>query len=372
MKKLLFVLNVDWFFVSHRLPIALAAKDAGYDVYVMCESTGIDFSKYGINKINVPFGRSNQGIFSNLTSVILIYRHIKQLKPDLIHAITIKPIFLVSSLFFFTNSFNRFVISFSGLGPVFMPGGIINFFRNSVFKLLLKILLSRKPFFCIFQNQNDIDIISRCLGKKPKHVLIPGSGVDLNRYNNIPLADDQPINILFASRLLKSKGLLVLVEACESLYGSFPDFVLTIAGSVDLGSVDSITPKELELITKKPYVRYLGHVNDMASVIKDSCIVVLPSWYAEGLPKILVEAAASSRCVVTTDHPGCRDAIIPNVTGVLVPPKSSSELCSAIEFLLKRPELIKGYGIAGRLHAEATFSISQVIHTHLRIYSEMT
>ena len=144
-----------------------------------------------------------------------------------------------------------------------------------------------------------------------------------------------------------------------------------IAGQFDTDNRECLKPHELQQWVQSGSIEYWGFSDSVAELINQSSIVVLPSYYGEGLPKILIEAAACAKPVVTTDHPGCRDAIEPGISGLLVPPRDASALAAAIKKLLDDPDLCKSMGLAGRALAERKFDINQVVQTHLDIYADM-
>ena len=367
-KKILFIVNTDWFFVSHRLPIALAAQSKGYEVHLASKVTnkGELIRSHGIYLHDLPIARSSSSPLSVINSILCIISLVFVVKPDIIHSITIKPVLLggiVARIFLKT----KFVASISGLGYVFISDGIIAKIRLKLVKLLYVIALGKSNIKVIFQNKEDMNTI-KTLTKLPqsKAVLIRGSGVDLEKYHFSELPNGKPI-VLFASRLLISKGILEFVNAAKF----FEDARFLIAGDLDPDNPDSINHETIRAWESSGSIEYCGFQCDIQKIIEKSTIVVLPSYYGEGLPKILIEAAACGRPIITTDHPGCRDALIPNHSGLLVQKKDTNSLVSAISFLINNKEKCKNMGRAARNFAEKQFSIDKVIDKHLTIYSEL-
>ncbi len=195
-------------------------------------------------------------------------------------------------------------------------------------------------------------------------ILIHGSGVDLELYRPKQEFTTPPL-ILFASRLLISKGIVEFVAAAQTIKSA--KFV--VVGMFDEDSPDCVDKHILENWIDKGFIEYWGLKNNMHEIINKSSVVVLPSYYGEGLPKILIEAAACGKPVITTDHPGCRDAVIPNETGILIPKKDKTALIDAIQLLLSSDLKCKSMGLAARELAEKKFDIKNVINSHLEIYS---
>ena len=365
--KLLFVVNVDWFFLSHRLPIALAAQSAGYEVHVATGLTNcvhlFDFHSLILHPIHLE--RGDTSLLGSLRTFFDILTVILRVCPKIIHLVTIKPV-LLGGIAARLLGLKRIVASVSGLGYIFIAKGSMASLRRLIIGSLYKLALFHDEIRVIFQNPDDR--LSLCkLSSLPfsKTVLIPGSGVSLSSYSPSDLPPGIPV-VLFAARLLSSKGIHDFVDAASQLNGA--RFV--IAGQLDKENRDCIDPAQLNQWVEKGWVEYWGYSDAMANVLSQASIVVLPS-YREGLPKVLIEAAACARPVITTDVPGCRDAIEPGVTGLLVPAQDSNALKVAIQHLLDNPELCISMGRAGRALAERKFDIKQVVKTHLDIYAEL-
>ncbi len=223
----------------------------------------------------------------------------------------------------------------------------------------------------IFQNPTDRNTLTRIIKlNSNQEVMIPGSGVDLSVYSDRAKYVKPPI-IVLAARLLHDKGVGEFVKAARLLKGKGLTARFCLIGAPDPSNPNSVTGKELLEWKEEGVVEPWGHCSDMPSVLGDAYMVVLPSYYGEGLPKILIEAAACGRAVITTDMPGCRDAIIPNETGILIPPRNVNILIESIQKLLTNESLCREMGKAGRQLAEEKFSITGVTDTHLKIYDEL-
>ena len=199
--------------------------------------------------------------------------------------------------------------------------------------------------------------------------MIPGSGVDLARFSVKPPPVSAPV-VVMVSRLLRDKGVIEFVGAASFLKMRGVQASFLLIGDPDPGNPTSIEEADLVKWRSAGIVEVLGRRDDIADVFSQSHLVVLPS-YREGLPKVLLEAAACGRAVVTTDVPGCRDAINPGITGVLVPVRNAFALADAIQDLINDPIRCKSMGAAGRVMAEKVFDVRQVVATHLHIYKEL-
>lgn len=364
-KKILFLVNTDWFFVSHRLPIALEAKLRGHEIHVGCVKSNSykKIQSKGIKVHNLKLDRSSLNPFKIINSFISIFSLILKVRPNIVHSITIKPVILGGiATRFFKNT--KFVASISGLGYIFSNRNHKSFLKIFIVKLLYKIALNHKNLKIIFQNEYDKEtILKLCKISNVSSLLIKGSGVDLKKYKFKPIPEGKPI-ILFASRLLISKGIREFVSSAK--YN--PNLNFVVAGKLDEGNPEVISKEELISWEAQGIIKYIGFQKDIINLISKSSIVVLPSFYGEGLPKILIEAAALGRPIITTDHPGCRDAILNNKSGILVPIKDVKALSESIKELICNPEKMKFMGLEARKFADENFDIKKVIKMHMKVY----
>jgi len=371
-KKLLFIVNVDWFFISHRLPIALKAIEEGYEVHLLCTIT--DKAEYlkGLGLIVHPFlfSRSGRDIFNELACVFGLYKQIKSIKPDLLHLVTIKPV-LYGGIAARMAKVPGVVSAVSGLGFLFVKraGLQAKLLRNTAL-FLYRLAMGHPNQRVIFQNQTDMNtlVVTNCV-QKDKVRIIRGSGVDLQDYHVLPEPDGTPI-VVMASRLLKDKGVYEFVEAARLVKSKGVKVLFQLIGEPDSGNPASVTTDTVRSWQDEGVVECLGFRSDIAHLFAQAHIVVLPS-YREGLPKVLMEAAACGRAVITTDMPGCRDAVEPDVSGLLVPARNAKALAQAIERLIKDDILRKQMGRAGRDLAEREFSVDKVVAAHIAIYREL-
>jgi len=366
---IVFVVNVDWFFVSHRLPIAIEALKNGYEVHLICKITSFgDFIKSkGIIIHDWNIKRSSFNIFSIFLDGLILFLLFKKIKPSLIHAITIKPIIFAGLIKNLIKN-TPIVYSISGLGYVFISQSFKAYLVKRLVKNIFKFIFKKENQHIIFQNIDDQKLLNSITKLTPKNsTIIPGSGVDLNYFkpSNNKKDNQKPYQILFAARLLKSKGILEFIEVAKQIKNV--DFL--VAGKFDKENLDCITKKDLHIPIKNKYIKFLGFKESMLEIIQGSSIVVLPSYYGEGVPKILIEAAACGKPIITTDHPGCRDAVINGLTGFLVEPRDVESLKNAIEYLISKPELMYSMGLESRNLAIEKFNINNVIVTHLKIYN---
>ncbi len=370
-QKILYVVNTAEFFLSHRFPIALAAKSAGYEVHIATSAGhGVKSIKsYGFKHHAVDFARSGQNPIIELKALIQLVHLFYKIKPDIVHLVTIKPV-IYGGIVAQICGVKSVVAAVSGLGTVFVSESFWAKFRAWFVTKLYKTAFLHKRLIVIFQNPDDSqDLITNGCVKPEQTRLIRGSGVSLADYPFVPEPEGKTV-VVMAARLLKDKGINEFVQAAHILRQRGVDVEMRLIGSKDLGNPTTVTEFELEYWKTQGVIKLLGFRGDIASQYAAANIVCLPS-YREGLPKSLVEAAACGRAVVTTDVPGCRDAILPNITGLLVPVKNALALADAIQKLTQNSDLRNKMGKAGRKLAEEAFAIEKIVTKHLEIYEAL-
>lgn len=368
-KRLFFVTNVDWFFISHRLSLAIHAVKLGYDVYLLTLDTGRkkELLEQGIHFINIPFKRSGSNPFHELKCILLLYWYYIKYKPDIIHHITLKAALLGSVAAKLASNYHV-VNAISGLGYNFTNGR--NGWLQKTIKLFIHLAFRSKHFSFILQNPDDAAMIESLNLVPNSHIfLIKGSGVDLSIYSYSKALSGCPLKVLFPARILLDKGVMEFIGAAKILEKDFYGKVkFILAGDCDKENLAVLGEDRLKELLVLNYIEWIGYQNNMFSVYESSDIVVLPS-YREGLPKSLIEACAIGRPIVTTDVPGCRECVKVGYNGYLVPVKDINLLAMSIRELLIDEEKRNEYGLNSRLLAEAEFSIDKVIQQTFQIYS---
>lgn len=371
MPKILYVVNVDTFFISHRLPIAVEARAKGYEVHVACRVTsGKDtLIKDQINVHHLDIDRKSTFLLKELMTFLGILKIICTIKPDVVHLVTIKPC-IYGGIACRLLRHNRTVFSISGLGYIFTnKRKYANFLRLFAINMY-KLAIDKRKNTVIFQNLDDYNLFRNYgIVKKKNIIIIKGSGVDLKEF--YPSGDSQPIPIvMLISRMLIDKGIIEFVEASKILQSNGTKVRMVLVGGCDEGNPNAIEQSQLNEWNQLRQIEYWGYKKDVSKIISLASLVVLPS-YREGFPKSLIEAAAAGKPIVTTDVPGCRDAIVDGVTGILVPAGDSVSLASAIAYLCKNERVRESMGKQARLFALENFNIQDVVSRHMEIYSSL-
>lgn len=369
--KLLFVVNDFGFFLSHRLAVAQGARDAGFDVYVAAPGEPPPMlGELGLKAVRVPMSRRGANPFAEARSLWALYRLFRRLRPDLVHLVTIKPV-LYGGMMARLARVPAVVSAISGLGSVFVSDGQRAGMMRRAVQAMYRLALGHPNQVVILQNSDDqAALISSGGLRDEKAVMIRGSGVDLAE---IPCREEAPgaPTVAFAARLLKQKGVEEFVAAARLLRERGVSARFWLIGDPDPGNPYSITAEQVEAWAAEGVVEVLGRRSDVPELYAQAHVVTLPSYYGEGLPKTLIEAAACGRPIVTTDHPGCRDALVDGETGVLVPVRDAQALADALQALLEDPERRQAMGRAGRALAEREFAIEKVVDAHLEIYRRL-
>lgn len=371
MKRILYVVNHAGFFVSHRLRVALAAKAAGYDVHV---AAGADGKEAEIVAAGLQFHpwhvkRASEAPLDEARALASLDAVVRALRPDLMHLVTMKGM-LYGGAVARARRVPATLFAISGLGYVFLrEGPRAALFRRALL-LSFRMVMRRRAAHSIFQNHDDRGVFDAagCIYDANAYTMIRGSGVDTDQFYETPLPEDVPMVVLPA-RMLRDKGVVEFVAAARLLKARGLKARFVLAGGTDVNPA-SIPAETLRQWQEEGVVEWWGHQSDMAAVLRSAYLVCLPS-YREGLPKALLEAAASGRPMVSTDVPGCREVVQHGKTGFLVPLKSTDELADAMQTLIADRELAAQMGMEARASAVRDFALPAVIDKHLDVYQRL-
>ena len=371
MNKLFIIVNVDWFFLSHRLPVAMAAQKAGWDVTVVTADTGKlkDISAKGLKVIDLPMSRSGMNIlqeFGTLRFLLMLY---KREKPDVVHHVGMKTI-LWGTLAAKFAKVKGVVNAVSGLGGFFAEDN-----KSMLAKVMPKVLRYSHHghnLLVIFQNHEDEAMyVKKDIISKGQARYIKGSGVDLNEFCYTPEPASEKVNVILTARMIVEKGVFLLTEAAERLRRECEDKTeFWLVGGLD-DHPGAITKEQLDAACDDNYIKWLGYRTDVKELLQQSHIVAFPSYYMEGLPKSLIEATAIGRPIITTKSIGCKDTVDDGVNGFLIAPKEVEPLVEKLRILIDDAVLRQKMGKASREKAEREFSLDVVIEKHLSIYQEL-
>jgi len=375
-KKLLFLVTEDWYFISHRLPLSVAAINRGFDVSLVTQvgKHGNAITAAGIRLFPVPFPRSFKRPWRDVLTLAGIYRACRRIRPDVVHHVSLKPVVygsLLRRLGAYGGGKPAVINAFTGLGYVFTSQRLSARVIRTLLVPLLRALLMRDDTRLVFQNADDRDtLIGLGIARRDQCTVIPGSGVDTSLYAPVPEPAGTPM-VLLASRMLYDKGVEDFVRAAERVKQQGIEARFVLVGDTDAENPAGIPADTLQRWDDEAAVEWWGRREDMPTVYAGANIVVLPS-HREGFPKTLIEAAACGRAVITTDVPGCRDAIEPGKSGLLVPASDPQALAAAMIRLIKDSDLRLRMGEAGRELVVDRYSTAIINARFLELYRELT
>ena len=371
--RLIILVNQDWFFLSHFADRALAAQRDGYRVTVICPDSGRadEIVALGFHHMPLSLRRHGANPLGELRPLLQLRRAYRELRPDLAWHIGLKAIVLGTLASIWAGRSGGIVNAPVGMGFVFASNGWTARLLRPVVRAALRLLLNPPNSRVVFENGDDMrELIDQLAVHASEAVLIRGAGVDLTRYAATPEPGGVPV-VLFASRLIWEKGVGVFAEASGLLAARGVRAHFVIAGGVDRGSSSAVPESQLRRWAAEGVAEWLGPRSDMPELLAGCTVFCLPTWYREGLPKVLLEAMACQRAVVTTDAVGCREAVAHLDNGLLIPPKDPLALADAIERLLGDAVLRCRLAARGRQRAEREFGSEAVCRQTMEIFSAL-
>lgn len=370
--KILFLVTEDWYFCSHRLPIARAARDAGMEVVVATRVSdrAEAIRAEGFRLLPIGLRRRSFNPFREVAALAELVRLYRRERPDLVHHVAMKPVLYGSFAAWLCGGLTA-VNALAGLGFVFASSNLRARALRPFVRFALRFLLNRVNGKVVLQNPDDRRALQETAGIKPERMMvIPGSGVDTTHFQPLPEPPGASIGVAMVARMLAVKGVYDLIAAARLLARRDKRVRVFLYGMPDPDNPTSIPRAQLEAWTAEGIVEWRGFEVDVRRIWREAHIAVLPS-YGEGVPKSLLEAAACGRPVVTTDAPGCREVVRPDETGLLVPPGEVEALAGALARLAGDEALRRAMGEKGRRFIEATFSERLVVTQTMALYREL-
>ena len=372
-KKIIYVVNDIDFFISHRLHLAIAAKKIFNEVYV-CSSFNLRKIRYlerkGIKFLKLDIDRSNTTLFKEIRILLSLYSIVKRIKPDVLQLITIKPLVYGSIVSLITKP-KLTVYNFSGLGHIhhskdkyLLKRIIIFILRNTIKKTKSVIFLQNKSDFQYLKIQKVIT--------NQKVIFTKGSGVNLNKFKPSKKINKEKI-VLLASRMSKDKGVMEFISVSQKIFHIDKKIKFILAGSYDPDGPLPISLKLLKSLNNNiehPNIKWIGNVKNILNLIQKSKIVMLPSYH-EGVPKILLEAAACGKPIIASNISGCREVVENNKNGYLINKAKINEMSKALLKILNNQDLANKMKKFSRKKALKEFSIQKVIDLHINQYKKI-
>jgi glycosyltransferase involved in cell wall biosynthesis len=370
--KVLFLFTEDWYFWSHALQLARKLRDSGVEVVVMTRLGDFQqaIEQEGFRLIPWCVVRRNMNPFREVTPLFEVCRAYRRERPDLVHHVALKPI-IHGGIAAQVSGVIRSVNGVVGLGHVFVNNTLKMKVVRRMVVVLLRFALMPSLALAVFQNEDNRRVLLR-LGVMPAEQtsLIRGAGVDDGAFLPTPEPQGPPV-IMMVSRMLREKGVEDFVRAAHKLRGEAVSARFVLVGKPDPGNPGSIHESQLNTWCTSGVVEWWGNRDDMPNVIGQSNIVCFPSFYSEGVPRVLLEAASCGRAIVTTDTPGCRDVVRHGENGILVPPHDPMALAKALKELIQDPQRRAKMAWTGRQIVVNEFSQGIVIEQMMEVYRSL-
>lgn len=372
--KIVFVVNEERYFVSHRLSLALKAIERGWDVLLVAlpSSGGPDLASMGIRVINAKLDRGGFNPFRDLAYCTQLMRLYRRERPDLVHHVTLKPV-LYGAFSAWLSRVDYVVNAIAGLGSIVTSRTLRVRFIRPFIMLALRGVLKRKNSRIILQNEDDSKELTRALDLDSNCIyMTKGSGVDVSEFHPLttPANHEVPL-VVMVTRLLVEKGVYELIEASRILKARGVAARFALIGEPDPANPHSVPQIDLDAAADQGLIEVWGLRNDVSQIYQKASVAVLPSFYREGVPKSLLEAASSGLPIITTDAPGCREVVDHGVNGFLVAVRQAQPLADSLEKLLVSPELRQTMGRASREKALREFDVSCVVKQTFKAYDDL-
>ena len=370
-RKIVFVVTEDWFFVSHFLPMVHAARQTGLDVVVVTRVRAHAGAIKAAGARIVPLEAERRSL--NPLAVISTIRRLTailaQERPDLLHCIALKPIFIGGAAARLAG-IERRVFALTGLGFIGAKRDRTGRLARAAIRWVLRRALETRSTHYLFENTDDPAL----LGLDPAAdnvTIVGGAGVDPDALSPEPLPHQPPLRIAIVARMLWSKGIDVAVEATKLARNAGTDVTLSLFGAPDPSNPKAIPEETLHAWAASDGITWHGRADDIAAVWRDHHVACLPSRGGEGLPRTLLESAACGRAMVTTDVPGCRSFVRHGLDGLVVPPGNAQALADAFVRLAAEPEAVGPMGRSARERVLSGYTERNVMDTVGSLYARM-
>jgi len=369
--RLLFVVTEDWYFRSHRLGLARAAREAGYEVWVAtrCGRYGAALREAGLQVVDIPFSRSFRRPWRDAASILALLRCMRRVRPDIVHNVALKPV-LLGTLAALLAGVPRVVNAVTGLGYVFTNAEHrLGPLRRAV-ALALGGLMRRRRCHTIVQNADDRALLAAMgLTHPDRTSLIPGAGVEPEAFTVEADPGHSPPAVVLVARALYDKGLREFAEAAQRLAARGVEASFLLVGDPDPENPAAVSAADMQRWSALPMLECLGRRDDVPAILARAQIACLPS-YREGFPKALLEAAAAGLPLVATDVPGCREICVDGDNGRLVPPRDAGALAEALAALCADPHERRRMGARSRAKA-GEFALSRIAAATFALYDSL-
>jgi glycosyltransferase involved in cell wall biosynthesis len=372
-RKIVLLVTEDWFALSHFRPLIVLLKEIAREVVVITRSSGRlgEIEALGARVIDFDYRRSSSNPAREAASAWALARILEAEASDVVHLVAMKPVVLGGLALKLVPS-RHVVVHMTGLGLLgFGTGALLRLYRAGALRLMAS-MLRRPGSYLLVENEDDLALLrERGVDPGARFAILGGAGVDPQAFAALPPPANAVPIAAFVGRMIRPKGVDVLMQACDKLEGRGVALELELYGATDADSSEAIGADVLTAWCAQHRARWLGHVADVREVWRRADIFVLPARSREGMPRALLEAAACARPLVVTDVPGCRHFVRDGVEGLIVPPEDADALADALERLARDPELRLRMGEAARLRLLHGFTEAHVKQSLRAAYASM-
>jgi glycosyltransferase involved in cell wall biosynthesis len=367
MPKLLYLITEDWFFVSHFLPMARAARAAGFEVVVATRvrAHGERIAAEGCRVVHLENERRSFGPFEALRGFFRIARIVRDEKPAIVHCIAIRMV-VVGGLAALWGGARNLVLAPTGLGHLWINEGLRERIARGFARIAAGRWLRRPGTRYLFENSDDPREFG--LGPGDAVTIVPGAGVKASEFPVTPEPQSPPLKVAVVARMIWPKGIAEAVAAVKRARALGADVTLDLYGSPDLSNRRTCTEDDLRALAE-PGIAWRGRSGDVAQVWREHHVAMLLTWYREGVPRSIIEAAAAGRPILTTDVPGCRDLVRDGVEGFVVAPRDVEAAAQALLRLAGDAALRARLGAAAHARFEERFTEETVRRTVTDLYA---
>lgn len=374
--KIILLANTDWYLYNFRRALAQELQNKGHEVLLLSPDGpyGKKLCALGLYWQPVPLNRSSINPMRELWFINWLRNFILTEDVDLVHGFTIKCAIYGSLAARFAGDRSR-ISAVAGMGYIFTSQALRARLLRLPTLLTMRCTMGGKNSRLILQNSHDVSVFHRnAIIRKDRIRLIRGSGVNCRQFSGCAeRLPGESMRVLLAARLLWDKGIAEYVEASRQLQAAGKDIHFLLAGTPDPGNPDSIPEQQVIQWQQQGLIQWLGHVDDMPTLLSSIHVMALPTVYGEGVPRSLIEGAASGLALIATDSPGCSELIEHEKNGLLVPLHNNVDaLVYAIARLESDPRLARRLGAAAQKKARREFDEGDVITQTLAVYQELT
>ena len=367
---MLYLVAEDWFFASHFLGFAQAARECGFDV-VVATNVGEEserLANLGLRTVPMSSERGSLSLLKNGSYFARVLKVLIAEQPDAVHCISLWPA-VIGGLAAKLTGVQEVILEPTGLGILWLKGGLSTVLARSIVRFLFSSCFRGGVRFVFENHQDPLD-----LGLDPNNqqiTFVAAAGVDENQIVPSPEPPEPPLKVALVARMIRPKGIEAAIKAIERVQAMRLPIILNIFGRPDPANPFSIPEELLLQWSTKPGITWHGHSTNVGKIWKEHHLALLLTSYREGMPRSLIEAAAAGRPILTTDVVGCRELVRDGIEGVLVPPGDIDAAARALAQLATDRSMRLRMGAAARARFQAHFSAAVVKRTILRLYGEL-